>query len=175
VLRETTSRGLCELVCPSRTSERKLHVTGISPSYGLSLLRGVTDGWENADGWDSHEHFALEFGMGDLMRKTAEVDGEEKIKGSQAMSWGSRASASGRTWVKTNGKYAPAVSFLIGLSTLVGIYAAAQNSNHVPPGIWWPVISLLGIHLPERAIYLLGFTGTAAGIVGAHSQKYYVT
>jgi len=110
--------------------------------------------------------------MGDELRKTDEE--EVKNKDSHA-SWGSRAFASGRTWVKTNGKYAPAASFLIGLITLLGIYAAAQSSKHVPPGIWWPVISLLGIHLPERAIYLLGFTGTAAGIVGAHSQKYYVT
>lgn len=32
-----------------------------------------------------------------------------------------------------------------GLATLCGIYSVARSSGHIPAGMWWPIISLLGM------------------------------
>ena len=53
-------------------------------------------------------------------------------------------------------------SFLPGLSTLCGIYVAARSSGHIPAGMWWPIISLLGFQPPERYVYVVGFSATGA-------------
>jgi hypothetical protein len=74
--------------------------------------------------------------------------------------------SSGSTFEK-HGKYAPAASFFVGLATLCGIFVSASTSGHIPAGMWWPIISLLGYLPPDRYVYAVGFSATGLGIVAS--------
>jgi hypothetical protein len=63
VLRETTSRGLCGLVCPSRTSERGTRDKPSTLTHGGALLSLVPLVWESnpklLGGWCKPNHQPL--------------------------------------------------------------------------------------------------------------------
>lgn len=82
-----------------------------------------------------------------------------------------------------------------GLATLCGIYSVARSSGHIPAGMWWPIISLLGMlddiesvicspvwvapnfffftrlprlsgyQPPERYVYAVGFSATGRRVI----------
>mmetsp|Transcript_17738 Transcript_17738/g.43030 ORF Transcript_17738/g.43030 Transcript_17738/m.43030 type:complete len:276 (+) Transcript_17738:273-1100(+) len=68
-------------------------------------------------------------------------------------------------FIQSYGKYAPTFTLVCGLITLFGTLFLARANNHLPDGLWLPMISFTSAQPPEQYLYATGFTLTASGIV----------